>query len=118
MKLLISILVTALLSFVAGIFLPWWTIAVAALIVAVCIHQSPFRSWLTGFLAIFLLWGGLAIWIDIRNLHILSSKLAEILPLGGSSVLLVLITALLGAMVGGMGALTGSYIRRRPATED
>lgn len=118
MKLLISILVTALLSFVAGIFLPWWTIALAALIVAVCIHQSPFRSWLTGFLSIFLLWGGLAMWIDIRNLHILGSKLAEVLPLSGSSVLLVLVTALIGAIVGGMGALTGSYIRKRPATEE
>ncbi len=57
MKFFISILITALLSFVAGIFLPWWTIAPAALIVAMCIHQSPFRSWLTGFLALFLLWG-------------------------------------------------------------
>lgn len=114
MKLLISILITALLSFVAGIFLPWWTIALAALIVAICIHQSPFRSWLTGFLSIFLLWGGLAFWIDVENKHILSSKLADIFPLGGSSFLLILVTAFIGALVGGMGALTGSYMRKKP----
>lgn len=113
MKLIISILITALLSFTAGLYLPWWSIAPAALLVTVLIHQSPFRSWLTGFLAIFLLWGCMAIWIDIRNLHILSGKLAEIFPLGGSSVLLVLVSALIGGLVAGFAALTGSYIRKR-----
>lgn len=114
MKFLFSILITALLSFVAGLFLPWWTIAPAALIVALCIHQSPFRSWLTGFLGLFLLWGGLAFWIDIGNQHLLSSKLAEIFPLGGSSFLMILITAFIGALVAGFAALTGCYIRKRP----
>ena len=117
MKLFISILITALLSFVAGIFMPWWTIAPAALVVAICIHQSPFRSWLTGFLALFLLWGGLALGIDAGNQHILSTKLAEIFQLGGSSFLLILVTALVGGLVAGFGALTGCYIRKRPAGE-
>jgi hypothetical protein len=112
MKFFISILITALLSFVAGIFLPWWTIAPAALIVAMCIHQSPFRSWLTGFLALFLLWGILALVIDAKNQHLLSYKLAEIFQLGGSSFLLVLVTALIGGLVAGFAALTGSYLRK------
>lgn len=113
MKLFISILITALLSFVAGLFLPWWSIAPAALVVALCIHQSPFRSWLTGFLALFLLWGGLALVIDTNNQHVLSTKLAEIFYLGGSSFLLILVTALTGGLVAGFAALTGSYIRKR-----
>ena len=113
MKLFISILITALLSFVAGLFLPWWSIAPAALVVALCIHQSPFRSWLTGFLALFLLWGGLAFGIDTKNQHVLSTKLAEIFYLGGSSFLLILVTALAGGLVAGFAALTGSYIRKR-----
>ncbi|WP_127125499.1 hypothetical protein [Pseudoflavitalea rhizosphaerae] len=117
MKLIISILITALLSFVAGLFLPWWTIAPAALVVALCIHQSPFKSWLTGFLALFLLWGGLALGIDTKNQHVLSAKLAEIFSLGGSSFLLILVTALVGGLVAGFAALTGSYIRKRPAGE-
>jgi hypothetical protein len=117
MKLFISILITALLSFVAGIFLPWWTMALAAMLVALCIHQSPFRSWLTGFLALFLLWGGLALGIDAKNQHVLSTKLAEIFQLGGSSFLLILVTALVGGLVAGFAALTGSYIRKKPAVE-
>ena len=113
MKLFISIIVTALLSFTAGLYLPWWSIALAALLVAALIPQRPFRSWITGFLAVFLLWGGMAFWIDIRNQHILSAKLAEIFPLGGSSILLVLVSALIGGLVAGFAALTGSYIRKR-----
>jgi len=113
MKFIISILITALLSFVAGLFFPWWTIAPAALVVAVSIHQSPFRSWLTGFVSLLLLWGGLAWWIDMKNQHVLSSKLAEIFPLGGSSFLLILVTAIIGALVAAFGALTGSYMRKK-----
>jgi hypothetical protein len=113
MKFIISILITALLSFVAGIFLPWWCIALAALVVALCIHQSPFRSWLTGFLAVFILWGALAFWIDVQNQHVLSVKLAGIFPLGGSSFMLILVTAFIGALVAGFGALTGAYIRKK-----
>ncbi len=112
MKFIISILVTSLLSFAAGLYLGWWSIALAAFIVALAIHQRPFRAWLSGFLGLFLLWGLLAWWIDVSNQHILSKKIAEVLPLGGSTFLLILVTAFFGAVVAGFAALTGSYLRK------
>jgi hypothetical protein len=68
---------------------------------------------LAGFLGVFLLWGILASWIDSKNNHILSQKIAQIFPLGGSYVLLILLTAFVGALVGGFAGLTGSYIRKK-----
>lgn len=113
MKFTVSLILTALLSFAAGLYLDWWSLALASFVVALCIPQKPWQNWLAGFLGLFLLWGGLAIWLDIRNQHLLSGKVARILPLGGSAVALVLVTAFAAALVAGFAALSGSYARRK-----
>jgi hypothetical protein len=110
-KFLVSILLIALLSFVCGLFLPWWTIALVAFLVSALIPLKPLQSFLAGFLAIFLLWGGLALGIDQLNNSILSAKIAAILPLGGSVIALILVTAFVGALVGGGAAITGSFLK-------
>ena len=112
LKYVLSILVTALLAFVAGFYLPWWGIAIAAFLVSAAIPQKPSFSFLSGFLGVFLLWEILAWWIDSKNNGILSQKIANLLPLGGSSVLLILISSLIGAVVAGFAALAGTYLRR------
>jgi len=112
LKYILSILVTALLAFVAGLYMPWWGIAIAAFLVSAAIPQKPGFSFLSGFLGVFLLWEVLAWWIDNKNNGILSQKIASILPLGGSSLLLIVITSIVGAVVAGFAALAGSYFRR------
>ena len=111
MKFIVAILLTALLAFAGGIWLGWWIIAVAAFVIALLIHQRAGKAFLSGFLGVFILWGSLACWIDIRNEHVLSKKIAEVLPLGGNSLLLILVTALIGGLVAGFGAISGSYLR-------
>ena len=111
MKLLLSVLLIAALSFLAGLYTPWWSIAIIAFLIVLLIPQSIGRGFLSGFLGIFLLWGLLAFWIDVKNHSILSHRIAEIFPLGGSSVLLILVTALIGALVGGFAGMAGSSLR-------
>jgi hypothetical protein len=111
MKFLLSILLTAALSFLAGMFLPWWSIAVVALLVALFLPQRTGLDFLSGFIGIFLMWTLVSAWIDIENEHLLSHKLAKIFPLGGSSLLLILVTALVGGLVGGFAAMAGSSLR-------
>jgi hypothetical protein len=112
MKLFVSILLTALLGFVSGLYLPWWGIAVAAALVNVLLPLRPGKAFLSGFIAIFLLWGIMAWGIDSANGSILSQRIALILPLGGSSTLFILVTALVGGLVGGMAALSASFLKR------
>ncbi len=112
MKCVVSILLIALLSLVTGIFLPWWVISLAAALVGVLIPQRPIMAFLSGFVALFLLWGLMAWGIDSANGSILSQRIAQILPLDGSPFLLILVTGFVGALVGGMAALTGSYLKR------
>ena len=112
MKFIVSILLIALLSFAAGLYLPWWAIAPVAFLVSALIPQRPGVAFLSGFIAIFLLWGLLAWNIDMSNGSILSVKIAEIMHLGASSLLLILVTALVGALVGGSASLSGSYLKK------
>jgi hypothetical protein len=111
MKFIVSILLIALLSFAFGLYMPWWSLALAAFVVAALIHQRSGRAFLSGFLGLFLLWGIMAFIIDQQNQHLLSVKVAQLLPLGGSSMLLILVTALIGGLVAGLAAMAGSYLR-------
>lgn len=111
MKLIVAILLTALLAFVGGLYLPWWSLAVAAFLIAVLVHQKAGKAFASGFIGIFLLWGALAWWIDMKNEMILSKRVAELIPLGGNHWLLILLTSFIGALVGGLAAMSGSYLR-------
>ncbi|HEY6503271.1 MAG TPA: hypothetical protein VIZ28_04790 [Chitinophagaceae bacterium] len=111
MKFIVAIILTALLAFIAGLWFDWWIIAAAAFLVAVLVHQKAGKAFLSGFLGVFLLWGAFAWWIDMKNEGVLSKKIAEVLPLGGNSFLLIFITAFIGALVAGFGAMSGSYLR-------
>lgn len=113
MKFFIAILLTAILSLALGFYMAWWSIAIAAFLVAAFIRQNPGRAWFSGFLGIFILWAVLAWWIDIKNQGILSRKIATLFPLDGSVFLLILVTALVGALVGGFAAMTGSFVRKK-----
>jgi hypothetical protein len=111
MKFLVAIVLTALLAFISGLFLPWWGIAITSLLVAAIIHQKGGKAFLSGFLGVFLLWAGLAWWIDMQNNGVLSKKIAAVLPLGGNSIVLILVTGLIGGLVAGLAAMSGSYLR-------
>lgn len=109
MKFSIAILLTALLSFAASLYLPWWSIAICAFLVSVIIRQSSLLSFLAAFFSLIMLWGIHAAIIDVQNHQLLSSRVAAIFPLGGSSLLLLMVTAFIGGIVAGLSALCGSY---------
>ncbi|HWK07193.1 MAG TPA: hypothetical protein VNS58_26360 [Puia sp.] len=113
MKFLATTLLIALLSFLSGLYLPWWCFALAACGISALIPQKPLWAFLSGFLSLFLLWGGLAWGIDSANNSILSVKIAQLLHLGNSSLLLILVTALVGALIGGGAAITGTFMTTR-----
>ena len=111
MRFLLATLLIAALGFLAGLYSPWWSIAIIAFAVTLLIRQKIIYGFLAGFRGIFLLWAGVATWIDVSNQHILSNKIARLLPLGGSSLLLILVTALIGGLVGGFAGMAGSSLR-------
>lgn len=112
MKFFVSILLIALLSVAACLYLPWWTIAIVAFIVAALIPQKPALSFSTGFISLFLLWGVVAWIVSSNNNHLLAHKISFLILKLDSPYLLIAVTAFIGALVAGFGALAGSYLRK------
>ncbi len=113
-KFIITVLLTVIAAYAVGIYgnLPWWSFVVTNILIAVAIPQKPIYAFLSGVLGIGLLWFSLAFIIDSQNNHLLSSKVANVLPLHGSYISLIILTTVVGALLGGLAALTGSYIRK------
>ncbi len=106
MKFLIQILATIIISFILELFLPWWTIAVTSFAVAYLVDNKSLISFWAGFLGIAILWVGMALYIDQTTHSILTEKVNRLLPLNA-----FLLTGLIGGIVGGLSALTGSFLR-------
>ena len=112
MKFTVSIILTALLSFVACLYLPWWSIAVVSFLIAIIIFQKPYVAFFAGFVSLLLLWGGLTWWISTANDDLLAHKISVLVIKADSPFLLIGLTALIGAVVAAFAALSGSLLRR------
>lgn len=111
MKSIISIISLIIIGFILQSFLPWWIIVFTAIIVGIVAKMGGTRSFGIGFLSIALLWGVYAGWIDQANAGRLSSRMGELFG-GIAGYQLILIVALVGGILGGMGMLTGSLARK------
>jgi hypothetical protein len=108
---LIPFAVTLAATLVGGFLLPWWWWpAMAAYAVGYWLGRAPLRAFLSGFSGAALAWGSLAAFLDWRNGHILSARIAAMLDLP-TAHLLVALTALAGGVLGGLGAWAGQSLR-------
>ena len=104
-------LIILILSFASGYFLPWWVVAIAAFLAAFFIGKTSGQSFWSGFSAVFIVWTVLALFKSIPNDHVLAKRVAELFTLP-NWILLLLITALIGGLVGGMSALSGLLLKK------
>jgi hypothetical protein len=111
MKFFIAILLTALLAHAAPLFFPWWSFAVTSFLVALLIYQKAGLAFVSGFFGVFLLFTVHTLVLDYSNEHLFAKKVALILPLGGSSLALILISAFVGGLVSAFAAMSGSFAR-------
>lgn len=117
MKFLAALILTVLLSFIAGLYLPWWGIVIAAFIVALIVYQKAGMAFLSAFSGLLLLWSGLSFWIDAKNESIFSAKIGVLLGIGNNPFLLILITGIVGGLVAGFAAMSGSFLRSNKPTK-
>lgn len=108
MKLLLQFIATLIICFILQTFLPWWSMAIGAAAVSYWYGNKGFQAFAVGFLAIGLLWFGVAFYIDVSTHSILTEKVNKLLPLNS-----FLITALVGGLVGGMSSLMGALLRTK-----
>lgn len=110
MKFIVKIVLIIVLSFLGQMVLPFWIVAIAGILASLVIKSNGFTSFLAGFLGVFILWFLSAYFIDQGAQSILSDKMITIIPVG-SVMLLITVSAVIGGLVGGFGALTGSILQ-------
>jgi hypothetical protein len=113
MKLISAIATIIILSAILENYLPWWTIAPVAFVVSYLFKLRGFSGFLAGFLGLFLLWGGMAFFMDQSNDHILSSRISVLFIKSAKPMVIVAMTGLIGGLVAGFGGLAGSLLVKK-----
>ena len=117
MRFIVKLVLTAASCYVAELFFPWWIVAVCAFVINLFLPSKGFNAFLSGFLGVGLLWLLFAWLIDLDTSSLLTEKVASVLTLTDSS-LLVALTGLVGGLVGGFAAMSGSLFRNLRHSED
>jgi len=112
MKVIFKLLFIVGLAYVMLLNFPWWILVVVAFVVSALLPTNDLGAFLSGFLGIGLLWLVMAWKIDVETGSILSSKIAKILPAGGDTTILIILSGIIGGVVGGFSSLSGNLFRK------
>lgn len=104
-------LLLALSAWLLSFVLPWWSLALPALILGAIWGKSGLTSFGYGFLGIATLWLIQTSIIHIQNDGILTARIAELFSLP-SAWLVLLITVVIGGLSGGLSTLTGYLFKK------
>jgi hypothetical protein len=105
-------LLILVLAAAAQLFLDWWSAPLVAFLLSALLARRGSNAFWAGFGGVGLGWLLLAGWVHLQSAGRLSNRVAGLLPLGGHGWLVVLVTAFIGALVGGLAALTGCWLRQ------
>ncbi len=109
MRFPVQILIIVTLGFFLELFLPWWSVAIAAFAGGVLVHTRT--NFIAGFLAAGILWIGKALITNLSTDSDLAEKVARTFMLHNSAILLLVIFVLIG-LVGGFAAMSGGALRK------
>lgn len=107
----IAAILFILFSMGASMILPWYTIALLALLFAYMGNYKPIKAFLTFLIIGFLIWFLSAYLIDHTASSRLSNKIAVLFGNQKVTTLLVL-TGLIGGITSALGAWSGSILRK------
>jgi hypothetical protein len=109
---MIEISLIAILSLLAQFFLPWWSLAVVAFLVCFWRSSGGGRAFLSGFLGVAIVWLLYALLIQFRTDGLFVGRMSELLFKTNTQVLPVVVTALIGGLVGGLAGLSGYLVKQ------
>ncbi len=111
---IVKFLIISILSFILTLFLPWYTPFIICFLVGIIFSNKRGNNFLAGLLGIALFWLSYALFLDLKNDHVLSSKIAvlfsESLNTQITSSVLLMVTTFLGALLGGLSTMAGAMI--------
>lgn len=104
-------LVILIASFLLQMVLPWWIVMIISFATCGLVGKTVKISFWHPFLAILLLWLGMALFKSIPNQHVLATRVAEMI---GVKIwpLVLAITVLLGALSAAISGYCGYHFRK------
>jgi len=110
-------LIILILSFASAYFLSWWVVAIIAFLAAFFMGKTSGQSFWSGFGGVAVAWIIMALIKTIPNDNLLAARVAKLFQLP-HWILILLITAIIGGLVGGMSALSGILAKRAIKTQE
>lgn len=112
MKGLIRIIVLIVLIVGLNWFYPlWWSIMVLPLFLMTLFVRKPLVGFINGFVAGAFAWGIITLYQYFNGSELIAEKMAKVFGLPENASLMLLIVILLGALLAGLGGLTGASLR-------
>jgi hypothetical protein len=110
MKFLLFTLLSALVVVFLNIVAPYWAVMIALIVLAGIIRPSGWGGFFGGGLGMGLVWLGQTVYISAVTSSTLPDKMGALMGLG-SGLNLMLLTAVLGFILGGFSGLLGVMFR-------
>ena len=110
MKFLLFTLLSALVVVFLNIVAPYWVVMIAVTVLAALIRPTVWGGFLGGGLGMGLVWLGQTLYISAVTSSTLPDKMGALMGLG-SGLSLMLLTAVLGFILGGCSGLLGVKFR-------
>ena len=104
-------LIILILTIICSYILPWWFVAAIAFIAAFFINTKPEWAFLSGLGGVFIAWAIVALLKTIPNDNILAGRVSNLFPVH-SWLFILIVTSIVGGLVGGMAALSGALVRK------
>lgn len=112
-RILIVAIIIAIVCYPSLFFLPWWVNLIIAFAITYPAKLRPMQGFVAGGIGVSICWAAIAIWADIGNAHVLSTRMAGLFHLP-KYWMIIAITILAGFISGALGGLTASLLRTKP----
>ncbi len=111
LKFILVFIVSILLVFFVGPFLPYWGLMIAVALIGFAVGGNSGAAFFAGGLAFGIAWLAVSLTVSIKTGSGLPEKMAILFGVPNSSLLWI-ITAILGFTIGGLSSLTGNLLRK------
>ncbi len=106
---LICIILTAVMIYILGLFLPWWSIALPCFASGILFNKKTIVHGFLGFIAVFIVWFLLASIAQQSNAKELSIMIGNLFG-GLDSIMLVFLAGVIGGLYGFLAQISGSLL--------
>ena len=102
-------------SFLLQLFLPWWSMAIAAFVISFLLGKKPWQVFLAAFFACGIVWLLMALYTHFMKGDLMTNRIAGLLFLHGSLVLYIGVFLIAAAMAVSVTFISVSYQSFRSA---